>query len=245
MGYHLQPTFKSTKGKSGKAPLVQISYRLPDQDETHAFLLRLEKTWKEVPLHLHQFLVNKQHTFVGVSVRQDVKMLMSDYSSEPDVKNVQVIELGRYAKNRDVVNNANTSLADLVEKLLGVKMNKQNDIRCSRWSNKPLTAEQMLYASEDAIKSLDVYMKLCGMKDLSQRLSDVDAQEEGIEVDIVPPHSRSNPNRILSGYGKDINRMTRGAIGEICSPNGLVTLAPQIHPSRSGRHHIGTVIVLQ
>lgn len=99
----------------------------------------------------------------------------------------------------------------------------------------------MVYASEDAIKSLDVYIKLCGMKDLSQRLSHQEAQQEGLVVDILPPHARANRDRIFSGYGKDVNRMTPGAIGEICSPSGLVTLPPQIHPSRSGRHHIGTV----
>ena len=51
-------------------------------------------------------------------------------------------------------------LRRLAQKFLGLHLDKDPEIRTSNWSRWPLTRAQLVYAANDAIASLDVYIFL-------------------------------------------------------------------------------------
>jgi hypothetical protein len=145
---------------------------------------------------------------------------------------VNVIDLGQYAKNRDVVMQVNVKLSLLCEKVLRTNLPKPNHIRISVWSRRELTKEQLDYAAKDAIVSLDIYHKLCTMTDLSLRLDSEDSKVEGLAVDLVPPHARSSRESIMAGYGHSHDLTTRAGVGKIIRSRGLVRMPENIKPER-------------
>jgi 3'-5' exonuclease len=159
--------------------------------------------------------------------------MLLDFGLDDNIDNVTISELGRYAKNRD--------FAALAKNVLDIEIDKSENVRCSNWCSNQLSQIQLPYAACDAINSLDIYLIFKTKKDLSQRLSKEDAGMVGMIVDIVPPHTQKNNHKILRGYGRDINRMTRAAIGMICRQGEVVRLPQNLHPSRKGRQNIATV----
>jgi hypothetical protein len=172
----------------------KIGYRLPGSSITNALLLQLNRS-SSLPDELISFLTNENHVFVGVRVTKDVSDLFEDYGvdrADPANK-VKVQELGRYAKRRGVVTDAGRGLAHLSHTVLSVVMPKLNFTRCSTWSNESLRQDQIQYAADDVIKSLDIFLELQKRPDLTQRIDPALAtQNGGLVVDLVPPHARGN-----------------------------------------------------
>ncbi len=217
--------------KKGKIPLIQIGYRLPGSNVTNALLLQLNRS-SSLPDELISFLTNENHVFVGVRVTKDVSDLFEDYGvdrSDPANK-VKVQELGRYAKRRGVVTDAGRGLAHLSHTVLSVVMPKLNFTRCSTWSNKSLRQDQIQYAADDVIKSLDIFLELQKRPDLTQRIDPALATQNGLVVDLFPPHARGNRDRTQNGYGAAYEVTSRAAICEIVEPGGLVRMPEKINP---------------
>jgi hypothetical protein len=72
-----------------------------------------------------------------------------------------------------------------VEVVLKERLDKPAGAHCSDWAASALSCEQHTYAALDAIKSLEVYVALAPLPDLTLRLS-VDAVRSGLEVEIGP-----------------------------------------------------------
>jgi hypothetical protein len=66
------------------------------------------------------FLTNPRHVFVGVRVAQDVRYLFQDYNVDTLTlqNHVKTVDLARFAKRRDVVQNATASLSELCRLVL-------------------------------------------------------------------------------------------------------------------------------
>lgn len=110
------------------------------------------------PAQLSTFLANSQILKVGRNVLLDLKNLQED--SESSTAFVGGIDLGRLAKEKNVVSDARASLGDLCIKTLSCILPKDLNIRISPdWSG-PLTDEQIQYAALDAWASLKIYEKL-------------------------------------------------------------------------------------
>ena len=194
--------------KVGKVPLLQIGYRL--DDEVCALLFKLPK---EFPQRLLAFLQNPKFLFVGVSIKNDFDILSKDFLLPGLSRQVNYISLGMYARERDIVQNGNCSMELIVELVLNEKLDKSDDVRCSKWSSSVYSTHQKLYAGLDVIKALQAYEKLSQLPDLSQRLDPANAVP-GLAIDIVPPHSRTARNKAVRGYRVG-DLATRAAIGTI------------------------------
>jgi ribonuclease D len=89
------------------------------------------------------------------------------------------------ARERDIVQWGNPHCDEVVERVLGFKLNKLSEVRCSKWSAPRLSKKQQAYAALDIIKPLEAYYKMLEMPDLSQWI-DPESCQLGVIVDIVP-----------------------------------------------------------
>ena len=126
-----------------------------------------------------------------------------------------VINLGTYARTRDVVQNGNVGLAELSKIVLKVTLDKRCLDPVSDWGQKELTDSQVRYAALDAIMSLLIYQELEKLPDLTQRYAIKDVVV-GTPINLVPIH------------GSVASMATRAATGIIVgdtqceSPTGIV-----------------------
>lgn len=126
-------------------------------------------------------------------------MLAKDFHCNALRDKTRVVELGMYARQRDV---------------LGFQLDKDPLVRCSKWSTSKLSEKQTRYAALDVIKPLEAYLELEKMPDLCQRLSPGLATV-GVDVDIVPGRSRTSCTPTTRGHRVG-DLATRGARGVIC-----------------------------
>jgi hypothetical protein len=209
----------ATTGK--KVALLQLSYRLTD-GPICALLLQLPRSHANLPARLVEFLKDPQAMFLGINISGDVKRLAKDYDCPSLIPEMNVLELGTFARKRDIVQNANTSMANLVLIVLGEILDKSEEIRCSNWAKTHLTKEQQEYAALDVIKPLELYDEIIKLPDLSLRL-DPESAVPGLAIDIVPGHTPRTGVAELS---------TRGAMGKILPQQLVLSYSPEISPSR-------------
>jgi ribonuclease D len=62
-----------------------------------------------------------------------------------------------------------------VEIVLGDKLDKQDNIRCSQWSKQQLSKEQRVYVALDVIRPLQAYKRMASLPNLAQRLNPTQA----------------------------------------------------------------------
>ena len=161
----------------GKIQWIQIAYRNNDNN-IRVLLLWVGGERSVLPTKLRLLLEDSSIRFAGNKVSGDLKYIGEDFNigamkAVDQKKRENVINLGTYAKNRGVVNNANVKLSLLSELTLGKAMDKSQ--QTSTWT-KELSDDQKQYAAIDAAASFEVYERLEKMKDLSRRLSEEDAQ---------------------------------------------------------------------
>ncbi|VTJ83434.1 Hypothetical predicted protein, partial [Marmota monax] len=107
------------------------------------------------PQGLKMLLENKAIKKAGVGIEGDQWKLLRDF----DIKLKSFVELTDVA-NEKLKCIETWSLNGLVKHLLGKQLLKDKSIRCSNWSNFPLTEDQKLYAATDAYAGLIIYRKL-------------------------------------------------------------------------------------
>ena len=180
---------------SSKIMTIQISYR-GDDDKLHVFIFTTAK-WDALPSSMISLLCEENTTIVGVKVSSDLKKIAEDFDvgemkKVNQLKRSNVCNLGPYARDRDVVQNANhASMVLLSERVLGIAINKSEQV--SDWSRE-LSSAQIKYAAIDAAVSLELYEKMKAMPNLASRLNKDEVKRAiGKQVDLVPIHGRSVP----------------------------------------------------
>ncbi|XP_058438290.1 bifunctional 3'-5' exonuclease/ATP-dependent helicase WRN isoform X6 [Marmota monax] len=138
-----------SKGKLSRVALIQLCV-----SESKCYLFHIS-SMAVFPQGLKMLLENKAIKKAGVGIEGDQWKLLRDF----DIKLKSFVELTDVA-NEKLKCIETWSLNGLVKHLLGKQLLKDKSIRCSNWSNFPLTEDQKLYAATDAYAGLIIYRKL-------------------------------------------------------------------------------------
>jgi hypothetical protein len=193
----------------GRIQWIQIAYR--DNDDNVGVLLLWVGDLRELPNNLKSLLCDTDITFAGNKVSADLKYIGLDFNIA-EIKAVDqkrrenVVNLGMFARVRNVVPSATASLRQLCELTLGKTMDKS--LQTSTWT-KDLSDDQKKYAAVDAAVSLQVYESLSKLTDLSCRLTEKEANA-GVVVDVVPSN------------GSPMSMASRSATGTIVGSSSYV-----------------------
>ncbi|XP_031195365.1 Werner syndrome ATP-dependent helicase isoform X2 [Mastomys coucha] len=149
------PVYKP--GKRSKVAVIQLCV-----SESKCYLFHIS-SMSVFPQGLKMLLENKSIKKAGVGIEGDQWKLLRDF----DIKLESFVELTDVANEK--LKCAETwSLNGLVKHVLGKQLLKDKSIRCSNWSNFPLSDDQKLYAATDAYAGLIIYQKLENLGDASQ-----------------------------------------------------------------------------
>jgi hypothetical protein len=102
-------------------------------------IVQLRNYWspdktKKLPGRLSSFLACSGGTFVGSCIGADLTKLGKDFGMEQWAKFIPVVEIGMFARQRDVVQDARVRLEHLVNVVLNEKLDKFDEVRCSKGS---------------------------------------------------------------------------------------------------------------
>ncbi|XP_053434433.1 bifunctional 3'-5' exonuclease/ATP-dependent helicase WRN isoform X2 [Nycticebus coucang] len=149
VGFDLEwpPVYK--KGKHGRVALIQLCV-----SESKCYLFHVS-AMSVFPQGLKMLLENETIKKAGVGIQGDEWKLLRDF----DIKLKSFVELTDVA-NKKLKCIETWSLNGLVKHLFGKQLLKDKSIRCSDWSNYPLTEDQKLYAATDAYAGLIIYRRL-------------------------------------------------------------------------------------
>lgn len=136
-----RPSFK--KGKTNNVALLQIS------TADHCWLIRLNRTG--FTDDIKNFLENKNITKVGLSLKDDFRLLGKSIKIKPEA----YVELQQYVENFGI---KEKSLQKIYGILFGQKISKSQ--RLTNWEADELTESQKRYAATDAWSCLIIYRKL-------------------------------------------------------------------------------------
>ncbi len=140
-----RPIFEKSKSDDNIA-LMQIS------TPYKCFLFQLSK-FQDLSF-MKKILSNSDIKKVGIGLNNDRKKLYRRY--KVSLENVVSIdEIFRILGNKDAV-----GIKQMVARVLDQNISKKKSISVSRWDSFTLSREQIIYASDDAFASLDVYMRL-------------------------------------------------------------------------------------
>ena len=210
---------------SKQVALIQISY-INKENKTKVILVCTAKFAKKeghriLPHRLEALLVGTTN-IVGVNVSGDIAKIGRDFNVSAINSVVQkdrpnVINLGLFARERDVVTDGGVGLAELARVLRDVKLVKGSDEdQFSDWEQLTLTDRQLRYAVLDVVLPLNLYLDMKDLPDLTKRLT-VDEAKVGVKIDLVP----------ATGTMSAACLATRSAIGiivdasECKSPSGV------------------------
>ncbi|KAM4836696.1 bifunctional 3'-5' exonuclease/ATP-dependent helicase WRN [Thomomys bottae] len=149
VGFDMEWPPMNRKGKINKVALIQLCV-----SENKCYLFHIS-SMSGFPQGLKRLLENKAIKKAGVGIEGDQWKLLNDF----DVKLTSFVELKDVA-NEKLKCSETWSLNGLVKYLLGKQLLKDKSIRCSNWSNFPLSEDQKLYAATDAYAGLIIYKKL-------------------------------------------------------------------------------------
>ncbi|XP_066155618.1 3'-5' exonuclease [Euwallacea fornicatus] len=157
VGFDMEWPF-SFKTGSGRTSLIQISPKLEV-----CYLLHLPEL-KKLPKGLFELLHHPKIRLAGVNVKNDVRKLSRDYKGFNAEKLVDsCIDVGVLA-NSVLPCKKRWSMESLVDHVLRMKINKDNNVRMSKWHVVPLNENQITYAAIDGYASLRLYLELMTLK---------------------------------------------------------------------------------
>ncbi|XP_014467932.1 PREDICTED: Werner Syndrome-like exonuclease isoform X2 [Dinoponera quadriceps] len=148
VGFDLEWPFSFQTG-SGKTALAQICLQ-----DSVCYLLHVYSL-KKLPAAFVEFLCHPKVKLVGVNIKNDVWKLGRDFKEFPAQKVVQnnCMDCGTYA-NQVLKRSCRWSLERLTAYLLKKKIDKNPEVRRSKWHVQPLSDAQKIYAATDAYVSL-------------------------------------------------------------------------------------------
>ena len=144
IGFDTETRPNFSKNSHHKMALMQLS------SIDACFLIRLNK-FKNMPVALRSFLINKDVKKIGLSLRDDFHGLLNLTNLTPG----NFIDLQQYVKQFGI---EDMSLQKIYAILFGKKISKRN--RLSNWETVVLTAPQIHYAALDAWSCLRIYQFL-------------------------------------------------------------------------------------
>lgn len=120
-------------------------------------LFRLCKFKTDIPLSLYKLLADKSILKVGIDITGDCSKLFNDYDILTkgclDLRYlIELIPEAQHIKGQ--------SLSAIAEEVLGEKLNKSREIRCSNWQRNVLSIQQINYAAKDAIIAAQIFEKI-------------------------------------------------------------------------------------
>ncbi|XP_076670262.1 WRN RecQ like helicase isoform X3 [Andrena cerasifolii] len=147
IGFDLEWPFNFQTG-SGKTALAQICLK-----NTVCHLLHIYSL-KKLPAAFVILLSHPKVKLVGVNIKNDIWKLGRDFKEFPAQKVVEnnCVDSGTFA-NRVLNRSCRWSLEKLTAYLLKKRINKNPQVRRSKWQIYPLNREQKLYAATDAYVS--------------------------------------------------------------------------------------------
>ena len=178
LGFDIEWRPNRNKGKNNKAALVQLA-------TTNSVLLYQFGNFTSIPISLCNVIKSDSVLKTGVGVLEDLKKLEIDYGILID--NSAYHDIGMAARQFDVfgndimnddegdegttldetkeveedkLSNKKYGLGSLVEEFFGMNVSKPRKIQMSNWENSTLTDDQIMYASYDALMSIDCYKHL-------------------------------------------------------------------------------------
>ncbi|XP_023573349.1 Werner syndrome ATP-dependent helicase isoform X2 [Octodon degus] len=149
IGFDLEWPPLYRKGKLSRIALIQLCV---SEDKCYLFHI---SSMSVFPRGLKMLLENERIKKAGVGIEGDQWKLLRDF----DIKLKSFVELTDVA-NQKLKCAEIWSLNGLVKHLFGKQLLKDKSIRCSNWSNFPLSEDQKLYAATDAYAGLIIYRKL-------------------------------------------------------------------------------------
>ncbi|XP_054364572.1 bifunctional 3'-5' exonuclease/ATP-dependent helicase WRN isoform X3 [Mirounga angustirostris] len=161
------------KGKLSRVALIQLCV-----SESKCYLFHIS-SMSVFPQGLKMLLENEAIKKAGVGIKGDQQKLLRDF--DIDLKNF--VELTDVA-NEKLKCTEIWSLTGLVKHLFGKQLLKDRSIRCSNWSDFPLTEDQKLYAATDAYAGLIIYQKLEILGGAVQRFAINKKEEEMLPSDV-------------------------------------------------------------
>lgn len=208
---------------------IQIAYEFAG-DLTRSIILQVHKL-QALPPPLKSLLEDETIRYAGVNVGGDLNTIGRDLNCVDTIQSIpksNIINLGKYARRRDVVKNGTVGLDVLAEIVLNERLAKPNAVRFSNWAMNHLSKDQVRYAAIDADVSFRLYKSLNKMPDLNARL-EATAISDGLAVDIVPLN------------GSAANMATRAGWGKIDDSGGLWSTPMNITPNvvRAGKGRLG------
>ncbi|THU80100.1 hypothetical protein K435DRAFT_874751 [Dendrothele bispora CBS 962.96] len=158
LGFDMEWEYSTGIGGTGSKKTALIQLALPKS----VYLLRVYLLDK-LPTPLLTILRSDRFIKVGRNIGGDFAKLRRDFSDfllpEKSGNHYNgTIELGSYAKCKQVVSEANSSLSTLVAATLRTKLSKE--MRASEWGSGVLTQSQIHYAALDAWVALEIFTTL-------------------------------------------------------------------------------------
>lgn len=135
----------------------------------------------DVPDRLKRFLMDAKFTFVGVSVKNDIKKLKKEYGLECR-NGVDVVEVANKEWPTRFV--GGWGLKRMAEELVGLHMKKPKQVCKSQWHARDLTMEQLEYACLDAYVSFRIGHKLL-VEDMVVMTHEIDDAKPTQSFDVV------------------------------------------------------------
>ncbi|KAL6423951.1 hypothetical protein ACFW04_009711 [Cataglyphis niger] len=154
IGFDLEWPFNFQTG-SGKTALVQICL-----DVNVCYLLHIYSLNK-LPATFVELLCHPKVVLVGVNIKNDLRKLERDFKEFPAQKVVEsnCLDCGPFANQR-LNRSGRWSLERLTLLVLKKKIDKNPEVRRSKWHVLPLSDAQKIYAATDAYVSLLIYREL-------------------------------------------------------------------------------------
>ena len=194
--------------KDAKPAVLQISYysRLLNKDDDNV-AYAAGKTIKTLVLQCHKWstlpppvtlLLMSVRAIVGVNAGGDVAKLVRhfDLNNEEAQLKKNVLNLGKYSRERGAVPSGRVTLEHLTKVVLHESLEKH--LQTSDWSAGRLSREQVQYAALDAMVSLRIHSELSKRIDCSRRLTSIEACV-GMSVDVASTSSSDMFGRVATG----------------------------------------------
>ena len=158
-----------------KMAVITVACSDPEGDTVRVHIFQVyEFKGRSLPVQLMNLIADERTKKVGVNVGGDLAKIGRDFNCQDEMSAVpdeNIINLGLYARRRDVVQNGPISLAELSRIVLGKEMAKDNGARISDWTRRDLSDEQKRHCYEDGKAGIDIYNALKDLPDLSARIS--------------------------------------------------------------------------
>lgn len=129
------------------------------------YVLHIDRCWSSLPTSLVSLLENEFLKKVGRQVFGELSRISRGMQVDCRSK----LELGSFCSSRKVIPNGSSSLSSITLRVLGKNIKK--DERQSRWSNIPLSPEQINYVALDAWASLAIYESVRNTPDAGSRIT--------------------------------------------------------------------------